>query len=72
MESDVFFPITITWNNRAQTCLIVVGSDGKVYACNTGDPGSIPGWGRSPGGGNGNPLHILAWRVPWTVESAGL
>ena len=30
------------------------GSDGKESACNVGDPGSIPGSGRSPGGGNGN------------------
>ena len=33
------------------------GSDGKESACNAGDPGSIPGSGRSPGGGNGNPLQ---------------
>jgi len=33
------------------------GSDGKVSACNAGDPVSIPGSGRSPGGGNGNPLQ---------------
>ena len=33
------------------------GSDGKEYACNAGDPGSIPGSGKSPGGGNGNPLQ---------------
>ena len=32
-------------------------SDGKVSACNVGDPGSIPGSGRSPGEGNGNPLQ---------------
>ena len=32
-------------------------SDGKESACNSGDPGSIPGWGRSPGEGNGNPLQ---------------
>ena len=31
-------------------------SDGKAYTCNSGDPGSIPGSGRSPGEGNGNPL----------------
>ena len=31
------------------------GSDGKVSACNAGDLGSIPGLGRSPGEGNGNP-----------------
>ena len=32
------------------------GSDGKASACNMGDLGSIPGLGRSPGEGNGNPL----------------
>ena len=29
------------------------GSDSKESACNAGDPGSIPGSGRSPGEGNG-------------------
>ena len=33
------------------------GSDGKPTAYNVGDPGLIPGWGRSPGEGNGNPLQ---------------
>ena len=33
------------------------GSDGKASACNAGDPGSIPGLGRTPGEGNGNPLQ---------------
>ena len=33
------------------------GSDGKESACNTGDPGSIPESGRSPGGGHGYPLQ---------------
>ena len=33
------------------------GSAGKESACNIGDPGSIPGSGRSPGGGNGNLLQ---------------
>ena len=36
------------------------------------DVGSIHGLGRSPGGGNGNPLHSLAWRIPWTEEPGGL
>ena len=30
---------------------------GKESACNAGDPGSLPGSGRSPGEGNGNPLQ---------------
>ena len=33
------------------------GSDGKASAYSVGDLGSIPGWGRSPGEGNGNPLQ---------------
>ena len=33
------------------------GSDSKASAHNSGDPGSIPGLGRSPGEGNGNPLQ---------------
>ena len=37
--------------------LLSSGSDGKVSVCNAGDPGSIPGSGRSPGEGNGNPLQ---------------
>ena len=32
-------------------------SVGKGSACNVEDQGSIPGWGRSPGEGNGNPLQ---------------
>ena len=37
--------------------MVVCGSDGKASACNAGDPGSIPGSGRSPGEGNGNPFQ---------------
>ena len=33
------------------------GSEVKASACNVGDLGSIPGLGRSPGEGNGNPLQ---------------
>ena len=32
-------------------------SVGKESTCNSGDPGSIPGLGRSPGEGNGHPLQ---------------
>ena len=40
------------------------GSDGKASAYNVGDPGSIPGWGRSPGEGNGNPLQYSCLENP--------
>ena len=39
-------------------------SVGKASACNTGDPGAIPGLGRSPGGGNGTPLQYSSLENP--------
>ena len=60
------------------------GSDGKASAYNVGELGSIPGFGKSPGEGNGDLLQysglekemathfsIPAWRIPWTVLSMG-
>ena len=44
----------------------------KQPPANAGDMGSIPGSGRASGGGNGNRLHILAWKSPWTEEPGGL
>ena len=40
------------------------GSEVKESACNAGDLGSIPGLGRSPGEGNGNPLHYSGLENP--------
>ena len=40
------------------------GSDGKVSVYNAGDPGSIPGSGRSAGEGNGNPLQYYCLENP--------
>ena len=58
-------PSHCTLRLNAQKCIslgstfgpVPGGSDGKVSPCNTGDPGLIPGLGRSPGEGNGNPLQ---------------
>ena len=49
-----------TW--RAVICILAArdfpsGSDDKEPACNAGNLGSIPGLGRSSGGGHGNPLR---------------
>ena len=41
-------------------------------AGDTGDPHSILGLGRPPGGGHGNSLQFLVWRIPWTEESGKL
>ena len=40
------------------------GSDDKASVYNAGDPGSIPGLGRSPGEGNGNPLQDYCLENP--------
>ena len=40
------------------------GSDGKVSAYNAGEPGSIPGLGKSSGEGNGNPLQYSCLENP--------
>ena len=40
------------------------GSVGKESPCNAGDPGSIPGSGRSPGEGNGNALQYYCLENP--------
>ena len=52
-------------------------SVGKESACNAGDPGSIPGLGRSPGEGNGNPLQYsclenLMDRGAWRATTHGV
>ena len=43
-----------------------------VNARDVRDASLIPGSGRSPGEGYGNPLHTLAWRILWTEEPGGL
>ena len=55
----------------------VSSSVGKESACNAGDLGWIPGLGRSPGEGNGNPLQYSCLKNPmdrgaWQVTVHGL
>ena len=45
-------------------CRFPGGSEVKASACNAGDRGSIPGLGRSPGEGNGNPLQCSCLENP--------
>ena len=47
------------------------GSDGKQFACNVGDLGLIPGLGRSPGGGYGNPLQYSCLENPHGQKGLG-
>ena len=44
----------------------------KNLPANTGDVGSIPGWGRSPGEGNGNPLRYSCLENPMDRGAGGL
>ena len=53
------------------------GSDGKESAGNVGDLGLIPGLGRSPGGGRGNPLQYSCLENPmdrgaWSTTAHGV
>ena len=48
---------------------ILGGSDSKESVCNVGDLGSVPGLGRSPGEGNGNPLQYSCLENPVDGEA---
>ena len=73
LEPDIYSDLTIF--------LLTMGLpwwlSGKESACNAGDPGSIPGLGRSPGKGNSNPLqysclgNTMERRVWQAVQSMG-
>ena len=56
---------------RTQVTIFPGGSAGKASAYNVGDPGSIPGVGRSPGEGNGNPLQYPCSENPMDREAWG-
>ena len=47
------------------------GSNGKVSACKAEDLGSIPGSGRPPGEGNGQPSPVFLPRKPHRQQSLG-
>ena len=49
-----------------------MGKNLPVNAGDTGDGGSVPGSGRSPGVGNGNLLQYSCLEIPWTEEPGRL
>ena len=52
--------------------LSICGSAGKESACNAGDLGLIPGWGRTPGAEMAIHSNIFAWEIPWTEKTGRL
>ena len=55
---------TFITDSSVKTLRFPGGSDAKASVYNVGDPGSIPGSGRSPGEGNGNPLQYSCLENP--------
>ena len=60
----------VWWGSASQEALVVKNL--PANAEDVRDVGSIPGSGRSPGGGHGNPLQYSCWKIPWTEEPGGL
>ena len=61
-EVIIIFITSIVWSQGFPG-----GSEVKASACNVGDPGLIPGSGRSPGEGNGNPLQYSCLGNPCSL-----
>ena len=63
-SSDVYFSIHKESCNQGQVSASLVAQMVKNLPANAGDLGSIPGWGRSPGEGHGNPLQYSCLENP--------
>ena len=61
--------ISCLFDNSHPPLALPGGSDGKKFACNVGDPGSIPG--KIPGEGMVTPSSVLAWRILRTEDPGG-
>ena len=69
--SDCDLPCICKWMEHPsgpKTCCM----RGHWAACSVGDLGSIPGLGRSPAAGHGNPLQYSRLENPWIAEPGGL
>ena len=58
------FSTSLLWTSQVTQQAVKDPPAMQETTCNAGDAGSVPGSGRSPGGGNGNLLRILAWKIP--------
>ena len=61
-----------TLNDYWASQVMLVVKNLSASAGDLRDAGLIPGSGRSPGEGMATPSSILAWRIPWTEDAAGL
>ena len=69
-KEEAASPIMVDWAPRSpSTILPTFLFDGGGSACNAGDLGLIPGLGRSPGEGNGNPLQYSCLENPMDREA---
>ena len=64
LNSSTFIIKTVKFTLSSKILGLPCGSDCKASAYNVGDPGSIPGSGRSPGEGNGKPLQYSCLENP--------
>ena len=68
-------PFSACWDISSSLLLdwtFPAGLVGKASACNAGDPGSIPGSGRSLEKEMATYSSTLAWKIPWTEEPGRL
>ena len=77
LDRGWIFPRYIWYKPSLARPAFPCSSVGKEFACSTEDPGSIPGLGRSPGEGNGNPLQYpclenLMDRGTWWIAVHGV
>ena len=68
VDLDVFHFDILHWASQ----VVLVVRNQHDNAGEARDAILIPGLGRSPRGGNGNPLQYFAWKIPWTEEPGGL
>ena len=68
VNTDILGINKLKWTGMSafnlQDHYICSGSEGEESVCNMGDPGLIPGLGRLPGEGNGNPLQYSCLKNP--------
>ena len=74
LTTDIEHIFMSFWASAYPFCasqMVLVVNNLPANAGDIRDMGSIPGWGRCPGGGHGNPLQCSS-RILWTKERGGL